>query len=61
MINYFPEFNELLNKIDYYLPQYHIKKEKIKILYIYILKILFSFLLSILIAISINKIKKHKI
>ena len=20
MINYFPEFNELLNKIDYYLP-----------------------------------------
>ena len=58
MINYFPEFNELLNKIDYYLPQYHIKKEKIKFSYIYILEILFSFLLSILIAISINKIKK---
>ena len=58
MINYFPEFNELLNNIDYYLPQYHIKKEKIKFSYIYILEILFSFLLSILIAISINKIKK---
>ena len=56
-VNYFPEFNVLLNNIDYYLPQYHTNIGKIKISYIYILEILFSFLLSILIAISINKIK----